>query len=45
MKTKIIFLLLVVANQLLAINSNGFVANINGFNFPENKNDTYSTIY
>ena len=45
MKTKIIFLLLVVANQLLAINSNGFVANINGFNFPENKNHEINSNY
>ena len=45
MKTKIIFLLLVVANQLLAINSNGFVANINGFNFAENKNHEINSNY
>jgi hypothetical protein len=45
MKTKIIFLLLVVANQLLAINSNGFVANINGFNFEENKNHEINSNY
>ena len=45
MKTKIIFLLLVVANQLLAINSNGFVANINGFNFSENKNHEINSNY
>ena len=45
MKTKIIFLLLVVANQLLAINSNGFVANINGFNFAENKNHEINSSY
>ncbi|WP_157278547.1 hypothetical protein [Aliarcobacter butzleri] len=45
MKTKIIFLLLVVANQLLAINSNGFVANINGFNFAENKNHEIHSNY
>ncbi len=45
MKTKIIFLLLVVANQLLAINSNGFVANINGFNFVENKNHEINSNY
>ena len=45
MKSKIIFLLLVVANQLLAINSNGFVANINGFNFAENKNHEINSNY
>lgn len=45
MKTKIIFLLLVVANQLLAINSNGFVANINGFNFAENINHEINSNY
>ncbi|MDK2047771.1 hypothetical protein [Aliarcobacter butzleri] len=45
MKTKIIFLLLVVANQLLAINSNGFVANINGFSFQENINHEINSNY
>ena len=38
MKSKIIFLFLFFVNQLFAINSNGFVANINGFEFRENVN-------
>ncbi|MBF7071349.1 hypothetical protein [Aliarcobacter butzleri] len=45
MKTKIIFLLLFFVNQLFAINSNGFVANINGFNFAENKNHEINSNY
>ena len=45
MKSKIIFLFLFFVNQLFAINSNGFVANINGFNFAENKNHEINEVY
>ena len=45
MKTKIIFLFLFFVNQLFAINSNGFVANINGFDFRENINHEINSNY
>ncbi|WP_323586743.1 hypothetical protein [Aliarcobacter butzleri] len=45
MKTKIIFLLLFFVNQLFAISSNGFVANINGFDFRENINHEINSNY
>ncbi|WNL27700.1 hypothetical protein QUR76_08415 [Arcobacter cryaerophilus gv. pseudocryaerophilus] len=45
MKTKIIFLFLFFVNQLFAINSNGFVANINGFDFQENINHEINSNY
>ena len=45
MKTKIIFLFLFFVNQLFAINSNGFIANINGFDFRENVNHDINNGY
>lgn len=45
MKTKIIFLLLIFVKQLFAINSNGFIANINGFSFQENVNYEINSNY
>ena len=45
MKSKIIFLFLFFVNQLFAINSNGFVANINGFEFRENVNHEINSNY
>lgn len=45
MKPKIIFLFLFFVNQLFAINSNGFVANINGFDFRENINHEINSNY